>query len=434
MQSPSRGKEAVEIDDCVVIGGGAAGMHAAIRACERGERVSLLEGNSQLGRKILISGNGRCNFTNLDGDNLDHYHGRRDFIRDVLAAFPLDKTLEFFAGLGINWKEEKRGRLFPRSDQAQSMLDVLEDTLAKLGVRVWTDAKIRHLDCVEGVGFEARDEHGREWRARRAVLASGGVSVGKLGADSSGMRLAEELGHTKSDLYPGLVALASRDPFVRRMQGVKVWAEVSAPLSAKRTIVDTDDLLLTKYGVSGFSILNLSAQVVPVLSGSSVTLNVNLFPGETAEQVSDVLKTRWQQNPHRALELSFAGLLNRKIVRPLLDKLQLPRDTVVGAMDRADRARLARELSAWEIEVTEARSFDHAEVTIGGMHTQQIDSATLESLHVPGLHFCGEMMDVHGDLGGYNFQWAWASGYVAGCSGSPQRRSAQRFDTLRRDG
>ena len=398
----------------IVVGGGAAGMMAAISAARSGRKVALLEGNSQLGRKILISGNGRCNLTNLDADSPHHYHGERpEFVRRTLASFPLARSLEFFHALGIETKQEKRGRLFPRSDQARSVVDLLIDELAVSGVRVATAAKAVRLSR-RGNGFSLVTREGDEWLAERVILASGGVSLPKLGADASGLALAQGLGHTATPLLPGLVPLESSDRFARRMQGVKVWAEVSAPVSKSHLVTDTDDLLLTKYGVSGFTILNLSAQLVPALERGPVELRVNLFSGQSPEQVSERLRERWARQPHRTLELSFAGLLASKITGPLLDKLKLSREQIVDTISKAQRWLLAQTLTAWPIVVTGPRSFDYAEVTIGGIRTDEVDPVTLESRLVPGLFLAGEMLDVHGDLGGYNFQWAWSSGAVAG--------------------
>ena len=400
--------------ETVVVGGGAAGIRAAISAAETGGTVTLLEGNDRLGRKILISGNGRCNLTNLDADTLSHYHGGNpSFARPSLAAHTVDETLQFFRELGVETKEEKRQRLFPLSDQAQSIIDVLSDRMNQLGVEVVTSAKVTSL--TRDRHFDIQCVDGRAWTAERVILASGGVSLGKLGADDSGIGFARSFGHTSTDLYPGLVALISADICVHRMQGVKTWAEVTAvPGKGRRTFSDTDDLLLAKYGVSGFVILNLSARLVPLLDDGEIELSVNLMPGKSAEQVSELLKSRWEQNGHRSLEMSFAGLLSSKIVRPLLDRFDLPRDRQVSQISKTERWKLAQVLTSWPIVVSQPRPFDYAEVTIGGIRTEEIDAQTLESYVVPGLYLAGEMIDIHGDLGGYNFQWAWSSGFVAG--------------------
>jgi hypothetical protein len=210
------------------------------------------------------------------------------------------------------------------------------------------------------------------------------------------------------------VPLESPDEHVRQMQGVKVVARVRAVLSPRRTIADTDDLLFTPYGVSGFTILNLSAQLVPLLERGPLDLEVSLFPASSPEQVSELLQGRWARNPHRSLAESFAGLLSSKLVGPFLARFGFPADQRVEQIPKGVRWRLAQALTAWPIPVSGPRSFEFAEVTLGGIETGEVDARTLESRLVPGLHFAGEMLDIHGDLGGYNFQWAWSSGYLAG--------------------
>lgn len=399
-----------------MVGGGAAGMLAAIVAAEAGERVTLLEGSGKLGRKILISGNGRCNLTNKAADDLSHYHGTHPrFVRSALDQFRLEETLAFFADLGIEFREEKRQRLFPVSDQAQSVIDLLADRMRCLGVRVETNAKVVDMSRASGTSrFELRDAEGQCYTGARVIMASGGVSLARLGADRSGMDLAVGLGHRLTDLKPGLVPLISPEKYVARMQGLKVRAEVRVTLKGGREAVDTDDLLFTKYGVSGFTILNLSARLVPELGTQRAVIRVNFFPGRSPEAISQLLKERWLRHPHRSLELSFAGLLSSKLVRPLLNHLGFDSAQRVDQLGKGARWQLAQSLTNWPIAVSGPRPFDYAEVTIGGVCTEDINPDTLESFLVPGLYFAGEMVDIHADLGGFNFQWAWASGVLAG--------------------
>ena len=391
-------------------------MLAAIVAAEAGERVTLLEGSGKLGRKILISGNGRCNLTNRTADDLRHYHGTHPrFVRSALDQFRLEETLAFFADLGIEFHEEKRQRLFPVSDQAQAVVDLLADRLRCLGVRVETNAKVVGMGRTSGSSrFELHDAEGQCYTGARVILASGGVSLARLGADRSGMDLAVAMGHRLTDLKPGLVPLISPEKYVARLQGLKVRAEVRVALKGGREVVDTDDLLFTKYGVSGFAILNLSARLVPELGARRTLLRVNFFPGRSPEAISQLLKERWQRHPHRSLELSFAGLLSSKLVRPLLDHLGFDAAQRVDQIGKRARWQLAQSLTNWPIAVSGPRPFDYAEVTIGGVRTEDINPDTLESFLVPGLYFAGEMVDIHADLGGFNFQWAWASGVLAG--------------------
>ena len=388
-------------------------MMAAIVTAEAGERVTLLEGSGKLGRKILISGNGRCNLTNMAADDLSHYHGNHPhFARRCLQQFRLGETLAFFGDLGIEFREEKRRRLFPVSNQARSVVDLLEDKMRHAGVHIELDAKVVRGDRDPDFILHAAD--GRRFAGGRVVLASGGISLPRLGADGTGMDLAVAWGHRLTKLKPGLVSLISPEKYLARMQGLKLRAEVSVELKGGHRASDTDDLLITRYGVSGFTILNLSARLVPELGPGSAIVHVNLFPGQSSETISQMLKERWQRHPHRSLELSFAGLLSSKFVRPFLDHLGHAAGQQVDQLGKGERWRLAQNLTDWSIQVSGPRSFEYAEVTIGGVCTDEINPDTLESYLVPSLYFAGEMVDVHADLGGFNFQWAWASGTLAG--------------------
>ena len=364
----------------------------------------------------MISGNGRCNLTNKAADDLRHYHGTHPrFVRSALEQFRLDETLAFFTDLGIEFREEKRQRLFPVSDQAQSIVDLLADRMRCLGIRVETNAKVVDMSRASGASrFELRDAEGQRYTGGRVIMASGGVSLARLGADRSGMDLAVAMGHRLTDLKPGLVPLISPEKYLARMQGLRVRAEVRVTLKGGREAVDTDDLLFTKYGVSGFTILNLSARLVPELGAKRAVLRINFFPGRSPEAISQLLKERWQRHPHRSLELSFAGLLSSKLVRPLLNHLGFDAAQRVDQLGKGARWQLSQSLTNWPIEVSGPRPFDYAEVTIGGVRTEDINPDTLESFLMPGLYFAGEMVDIHADLGGFNFQWAWASGVLAG--------------------
>lgn len=399
--------------DAIVVGGGAAGMMAAITAARCGWRVALLEAGTKLGRKILVSGNGRCNLTNVDADEIRHYHGgNARFASAALERFPVADTLAFFGQLGVETREESRGRLFPLSDQARSIVAVLVDALEQAGVRVLMETRVVRLEvCREQLEVQSAD--GRRWRAPKVAMASGGPSAARLNADASGMDIAGRLGHERTALLPGLVPLVSPDVQVQRMRGARVRARVSIRTGRSR-VTDTGELLFTPYGLSGPPILNLSTRLVPLLAHGPQQLDVDFFPGRSPEQLSEMLRDRWAANPHRGLAQSFAGLMSDRVVDPLLRSLGLPPGEQVSRLTKTQRWVLACGLHAWPVRITGPRSLDYAEVTIGGLHTDQVDSHSLQSHLVPGLYFAGEMLDVHGDLGGYNLQWAWSSGWVAG--------------------
>jgi len=399
--------------DTAVLGGGAAGLVAAISAASEGRDVILFEKGDRLGKKILISGNGRCNITNRTADDVRHYHGASpSFMQTVLNYLPLSQTLAFFSDLGVEVHEEKRGRFFPKSNQAQSVVDVLTDRLQQLDGKICLNTEISAV-CKADT-FRLETTGGQVYKAERLIMASGGISAGKMGADGRGMEMAVDLGHKMTELKPGLVALESREKYLRTMQGVKVVAEVEPEIPGKNRVIDCDDLLISSYGVSGFTILSLSACVVPHLKNGPVNLRVNLFPGNSALTISNMLRERWEKNPHRSLEMSFSGLLNKKLVRSLLKHGAFDGEQVVRNIKVHTRNKIASLFTEWSIPVHKPREFEYAEVTIGGIKTGAINPDTLESYIVPGLYFAGEMLEVYGDLGGFNFQWAWASGMLAG--------------------
>ena len=401
--------------DIAVVGGGAAGMVSAISAAENGKYVVVFEQGPKLGRKILISGNGRCNLTNLEADLIEHYHSRdRDFIQGILEKFTLRDTLLFFSNLGIELSEEKRGRLFPKSNQAQSVVDVLADRMQQLNVVVYLNSQVNKLSKV-GHTFQIQTKDQKSYSAKNVILASGGKTVEKIGGSRTGLDLASRLGHQISTLKPGLVPLKSPLAYLKRMKGVKTVAIVRIKGSKGSELIrDHDDLFIADYGVSGFTILNLSARIVPMLTTGPVNLVINLFPNKTQNELYSALQLRWEQNPHRTLSLSFTGILNSKLVDVLLNEMGFDGQKIVSKINDVECKRIAESLSNWCVPVTEARGFDFAEVMIGGVNTDEINPETLESYLCEGLYFCGEMIDVHGDLGGYNFQWAWSSGKVAG--------------------
>ena len=401
--------------DIAVVGGGAAGMVSAIAAANNRKRVVVFEKGPKLGRKILISGNGRCNVTNIDADSIDHYHSAdSDFIQGVIQKFSLDETISFFADLGIELVKEKRGRLFPRSNQAHSIVEVLKDRLKQQNVEIILNCTIKSVEK-DRDKFLLKNDEKRLFVAKNVILASGGITAEKVGGNKSGIEIASELGHDISTLLPGLVPLKSPLRFLKRMRGVKTVALVKVKSAkGKKTAEDCDDLFFADYGVSGFTILNLSAQIVPMLKNGNVQLEVNFFPDKTSRELFDILRKRWNCNPHRTLEESFLGLLNSKLTEVLIEESGFDGDKIVGEIDDKECKNICNSLTKWNIPVNEPRGVDYAEVMIGGVRTHSINPQTLESYICPGLYFCGEIIDVHGDLGGYNFQWAWASGTVAG--------------------
>lgn len=399
----------------LIIGGGAAGLMAAIAAADRGDRVILLEKNARLGRKILISGNGRCNMMNMDPDPAHFHGGNPHFARHALAAFPVEETLRFFRDLGIETRVENRGRVFPASNQAASVVDLLEDGARQAGVRIVTEADA--ADLRRDGGFRVRAADGRVFQADRVVLTTGGTTAPSLGGSDDGIRMACGLGHRRTPIFPGLTPLETERSALHKLQGVRVTVGAEALVDGRPVKSDEWELLFRFYGLSGPVILNLSEAVAPLIRGHAVTVRINFFPGFNADALDDFLRERWRRHPHRSVAFSFTGVLPDKAPPVLLPLIGVPPDQRAGEVPAKARRRVAEGLTAWEVRVLDTRPFAEAEVMVGGIVTDDVDPRTLESRLVRGLFFAGEMLDVHGDLGGFNFQWAWSSGWVAGRGG-----------------
>jgi predicted Rossmann fold flavoprotein len=392
---------------------------AAIVAADRGDRVTLLEKNAKLGRKILISGNGRCNVMNLDPDP-GHFHGGNPhFPRHALSAFTVEETLRFFRDLGIETRVENRGRVFPASNQAASVVDLLEDRALRAGVRIVMEADA--ADLWKDGGFRVRAADGRVFGADRVVLTTGGTTAPSLGGSDDGIRMACRLGHRCTPTFPGLTPLETERSALHKLQGVRVTVAAEALADGRVVKSDEWELLFRFYGLSGPVILNLSEAVAPLISEHPVAVRVNFFPGFNADALDDFLRERWGRHPHRTAAFSFTGVLPDKVPPVLLPLVGVSPDQRAGEVSARVRRRIAERLTAWEVRVLGTRPFAEAEVMVGGIVTDDVDPRTLESRLVPGLFFAGEMLDVHGDLGGFNFQWAWSSGWVCGRGGGGLR-------------
>jgi predicted Rossmann fold flavoprotein len=324
----------------------------------------------------------------------------------------VEETLAFFHDLGIETRVENRGRVFPASNQASSVVRLLEDRAIRAGIRIVDSADATEL--LQEDNFRVRTTDGRTFHADRVILTTGGISAPSIGGSDDGIRMACALGHRRTSVFPGLGPLETERSTLHKLQGVKANVVAEALVDGKIVKTDEWEILFRFYGLSGPVIFNLSEAVAPFVDDGSVSVRISFFPGISAEELDDNLRERWARHPHRTAAFSFTGLLPDKIPPVLLPLMDVPADRPVAEISARERRRIAEGLTAWEVRVLGSRPFAEVEVMVGGIVTDDVDPRTLESKIVPGLYLAGEMLDVHGDLGGYNFQWAWSSGWVAG--------------------
>ena len=399
-----------KVYDVIIIGGGAAGLTAGIIAARRGARTLILERKELPGRKILVTGNGRCNLTNSAADEVERYRGAEPrFARNTLSAFNVASTLAFFEELGIA-VVERDGRWFPRSMAAADVLEALLEGCREAGAELLNLARVAGLE--PGSPWLVHGAGGRSWRARRVVLATGGCSAPKTGSDGDGFRLARKLGHRVLDPLPALVGLECRGNLGHFLQGVKLDAR--ARCVAAGLELGPDEVLFAHYGITGPLALDLSLELGRELAAGPVELELDLLPELDADELPGLLQRRADDHPRRELGNLLLGLLPRRVPPILLRRLELDPTINCAAMRAEVRDRLAATLKALPLTLSGPRGWEEAAATLGGVDTGEVDPRSLESRLRPGLHFAGEVLDICGECGGFNLQWAWSSGGVAG--------------------
>lgn len=383
----------------VVIGAGAAGLMAAVTAAENGASVTVLEQNDRPGRKIAATGNGKCNFTNIEIP-ADAYRGTHpEFVRDALEQFPVSQTLQFFEELGI-FPVNRKGCLYPRSGQAQSITDVLCMKACALGVKIKTNEKVTSLSREQKNGYNIWKVHTEGWcyEGDCVILANGSKASSISGSDGSGYTLAESLGHKIIAPLPALVPLKCKGKKFSSWAGTRTEGKISVFSEGKLLKEEQGELQLTEYGVSGIPVFQVSRYAAKALSeGKKVQAFLDFLPDFTEEEVKELLKTRKEQCPYKNKKELFTGLFPEKLVKVLF--LQ---EDLISAIKK------------FPLTITGTMPFSQAQVCAGGVNTAEVNSHTLESLFCPGIFFAGELLDIDGACGGYNLQWAWASGAVSG--------------------
>lgn len=399
----------------VIVGGGAAGLATAIFASRRlpDARIVVLDGARRLGTKILASGGRRCNVTNRVVTAADFWGGDRRFVESVLRAFSAAEAAAFFESLGVALHEEENGKLFPDSGSAQTVLRALLEAAAGAGVELRVGHRVASVGLSEGGGFAVRGDGWSE-DARHVVLATGGLSLPKTGSDGGGLAIAASLGHRLIPTTPALAPLVLEGTFHRGVGGVSHEAAVTVSGEGQRPVTLRGSLLWTHFGASGPVALDASRHWHRAeVEGRGVEVRLSFLPGLDFAGAERWLLDGAASRPTAMLRTILADRLPAAVAVALPGAVGVDPDIRLAGLTREERRRLAHALVAWPLQVTGTRGYNYAEVTAGGVALDEIRRGTMESKVCPGLFLVGEMLDVDGRLGGFNFQWAWSSAFVA---------------------
>lgn len=398
----------------LVIGGGASGMIAALTAAEEPHnQVTLLERQARVGRKLLATGNGRCNLTNVNAAP-SHYHGGSGFSAAALERFSVEDTLSYFRSLGLLTAADSAGRVYPFSDQANSVLDVLRFALERAGVTVVCGCEVTSI-TKKARGYSAKTATA-QYYGDKAILACGGMAGGKLGGTDLGYRLLKSLGHSITPLSPALVQIRTETEAIRGLKGVRADAGLVLKDFSNTVATGGGEVQFTDFGISGIAIFELSRAVQP-----GQTLLLDLLRPWNSEDLFSFFQARQSAFPALLLEDFFTGALHSRLGRALLRQAGLETNRPAESLTEAELHALVRIAKHFPLPVLGTMGFDQAQVTAGGADTREFRADTLESRLCPGLFACGELLDVDGDCGGFNLQWAWSSGRLAGKLGQKEK-------------
>lgn len=426
-----------------VVGAGAAGLTAAIRAAEGGARVTLLNAHPKVGLKILMSGGTRCNVTHVAVSERDFSGGSRPFVARILRAFPAAAALEWMKAMGVELKLEDTGKYFPVTDDAQTVLDALLNAATKAGVTIESGARVVRLEpkgerwrlgvqavhdsAALGAEVKAKGEArwplpdvepGRWIEADRVVLASGGLSFPRTGSDGTGYALVTALGHTLVPPIPALTPLTANDLLCESAQGVTLPIELTLRVAGKKAFTTRGSFLITHFGYSGPAALDLSRHWLRAEGEGDRKVTASFAPGWTPEKLFRDWFDYVASDPQRTVRTHLRTWVPERIANELARECGVDSRRPITQVNKETRDALFSQLLERELPVTGTLGYEKAEVTAGGVTLSEVNPSTLESRKAPGVFLCGEILDVEGRLGGFNFQWAWSSGTVAGRAAS----------------
>lgn len=392
-----------------VIGGGAAGIMAAITAAKNNADVVIYERNDRIGKKILATGNGRCNLTNITAD-VKNYHGKdTNFIVEIMNDFWVGETLDFFTDIGLVYKVEEEGKVYPYSNHAASVLDVLRFELDRLNVEIRYGFEVKEISRNKDT-FALTSYKSEKAYADKIIITTGGKASPASGSNGSGYALLEKFGHKLIPVFPSLVQIKLKNNELKQLNGLKIDGEISAKEKGRVVRKEKGEILFTEYGISGPAVFSIS-RIAGERKGCS--LEIDMMPEYSFNDIVEILTAH--RNIMTYVDELFAGILNRRVGQMIIKSCNdLKMNDDIKKITDKDIKNMAEKLKCFTVVSDGTMSWNNAQVTAGGIETEEFSSKTLESKLVKGIYAAGEILDIDGDCGGYNLQWAWSSGYTAG--------------------
>ncbi len=401
----------------LVVGGGPAGMMAAVTAARNGKKVLLIEKNEKLGKKLFITGKGRCNITNAaDIDELfSAVVSNPKFLYSSFYSLTNDQVIDFFEGLGVETKVERGGRVFPESDHSSDVIRALEQEMKRLGVAVSLRTEAEKILAEDGSAIGVRLSSGKKIYADAVIIATGGISYPSTGSTGDGYRFARECGHKVTDLSPALVPMEVKEWYAKELMGLSLRnIEIKITDGKKKLYEEFGEMLFTHYGVTGPVILSASSIVGKKLKEHPLTLHIDLKPALEEEQLDKRVLREFEANHNRQFKNAVDSLFPAKLKPVIIELSEVPEGKKVNEVTKEERLRFVRLIKDFHMTLTGMRGYNEAIITKGGVSVKEIDPGTMESKLVNGLYFAGEVLDLDAVTGGYNLQIAWSTGYLAG--------------------
>ncbi len=405
------------MSNVIVVGGGAAGMMAAVFAARNGQNVQLLEKNEKLGKKLFITGKGRCNITNAADieDLFTAVTSNPKFLYSGFYSFTNQQVIDFFEELGVKTKIERGERVFPVSDHSSDVIAAFSRELKSLGVSVSLHTEVRELLCEQDKVCGVLLTNGKKMKADAVIVATGGISYPSTGSTGDGYRFAKETGHRVTELLPSLVPMEVRQWYAKELQGLSLRnIEICITDGKKKLYEEFGEMLFTHYGVTGPVILSASSVVGKTLRKKELTLHIDLKPALSEEQLDKRILREFDANHNKQYKNSIDSLFPAKLKPVMIELSEIEPEKKVNEITKEERQRLVHLIKDFTMTLTGLRSYNEAIITKGGVSVKEIDPGTMESKKMKGLYFAGEVLDLDAMTGGYNLQIAWSTGYLAG--------------------